>query len=110
MVLSGHPGKETKLALSNGGVLDDDTRAKRVKVTLENQLIDVPEGEGQGFYSIATYHLVEGGNATAADGVRNEAGRFANIFHKYLRHRNKTAKIIVILRKDMGVIQKKILF
>ena len=86
-VLSVRPSEKVKHVLNNGEVISDYVRIRRIKTLSEygDQLIDPHEGEGDGgFYSIGTFCYVEGGTATAADAVRNEASRFGGIFNRRL--------------------------
>ncbi|KAL7543744.1 hypothetical protein ACHAXR_013056 [Thalassiosira sp. AJA248-18] len=77
-VLSVRPNDETPLVLSNGEVLPNDIKVKRIKVMMGGEVLDHP-----GIYRpIYRFLLVRRGSATAADAITMEASRFGRIMQK----------------------------
>ncbi|KAL7551083.1 hypothetical protein ACHAWF_014281 [Thalassiosira exigua] len=87
-VLTVKADEDSSLVLSNGEVIPDDTKVKRIKVKSGDELLDHP-----GIYRpISRFKLIYGGSATAADAIAMEASRFGAIMNKNISKAREKAE------------------
>lgn len=98
-VLAVDPNDDSPLALSNGDVLPNNTKAKRIKAMCDGELLDHP-----GIYRpIYKFKLTKRGKASAATGIAMEAARFGRIMQKNISKMKKKAEADGFAPMDMLV-------